>query len=386
MILFKLDGELSLLAKRSRCSYSRYADDITFSFTHNRKHLPSQIVSTNQDREVHIGKRLSDIVEGNGFQINHAKTRLQHKTQHQGVTGLTVNEKTNINRKFIRKTSSMINALLIYGDVKSEFEHFSKYHQGYLPERQTIRMKNQPGDLFIKKIKGRINYIRMIRGASCNVYRKLMYHFTVALGKPNEDYARDWLAVIANSTFVIDTCVDANIFQGSGFLLKDIGIITNHHVVEGIDKHNIHNIEIYNWGNSSSPLKLIAFGKSDRKIDLAIIDPGVHKNTYQELEINENPDYSTGASVYAIGYPNHKEGEEPTIIRDAKILGKTTFLKQNRIKINKNIQHGFSGGVVLDSDGRVIGVMANGNAVGSKTTNDSSFIPIETLLTFVSEK
>jgi len=122
--------------------------------------------------------------------------------------------------------------------------------------------------------------------------------------------------------------------------------------------------------------------KSDKVIDLGLINPGFSATAYKALEINEKPDYSEGTTVYTIGYPNHKEGEEPTILK-ARIKGVTTFFKQKRIKLNINIQHGNSGGPVIDSDGLVIGVVTNGNKVGSATKNDGAFIPIEILLKYL---
>ncbi|MCK4843201.1 MAG: trypsin-like peptidase domain-containing protein [Methylococcales bacterium] len=381
MIAFKLDGELQKLAKNNRCSYSRYADDITFSFTHRRNRLPSKIVNLTDDRVVTLGAHLCEIIQRNGFEINDRKTRIQHYTQHQRVTGLTVNKKVNISRGFIRKTSSMLHSFGKFGAVNSEKEHFEKYFDGYMPGRQIARMKEQPGDLFIKKIKGRINYIRMIRGTSCNIYRRLMYSFTVAIGEPNENYAKSWLDVISDSTFIIDTYTDENITQGTGFLIKDYGIVTNWHVIEGVNADNMHNVKIYPWHDFEKNLKMLEFVKSDDAIDLGLINPTFSVVAYKPLEINEKPDYSEGTTVYTIGYPNHKAGEKPTVL-EAKIQGITTFLKQKRIKLNINVQHGYSGGPVIDSNGLVIGVVTNGNRVGSSTNNDGAFIPIETLLKY----
>jgi len=339
MIAYKLDREFSSLARINNCSYSRYADDITFSFTHNRSHLPSQIVFIN------------------------------------------LNEKINISRKFIRATSSMIHALLVYGSEKAEKEHFDKYHKGYIPVRQFSRIKENPGDLFIKKIKGRINYIRMIRGTSCSLYRKLMYSFTDALGDPNEEYAKNWLDVISESIFIVDTNLEGHSYQGSAFFLKDIGIVTNQHVIDGIHKGNIDKLSVYEFKKPELPLHFVEFTKSDKELDLGILSPSLHDKLLKPLEANENPDYSNNTKIYIIGYPNHRHGDQPTIL-EMKIKGPTSYFKQKRIKVDKNIQHGFSGGVVIDTDGKVIGVVANGNEVASRTTNDSAFIPIETLLKY----
>jgi len=85
--------------------------------------------------------------------------------------------------------------------------------------------------------------------------------------------------------------------------------------------------------------------------------------------------------VIAIGYPNHAEGTPPTIL-DCHIVGKTKWHHEPRIKVDANIHHGFSGGVVVNTDGKVIGILANGNAVGASNTSDSLFIPIETVIQY----
>src|SRR5690606_16842311 len=117
MICSRMDGQLLRLAKRGRASYTRYADDITFSFLGPAECLPRGIVKLDAScwhhyfRGVELGEDLIDIIVGNGFSINHAKTRLQSKHQRQIVTGLVVNKKVNVDRKYVRKTSAIIHAV-----------------------------------------------------------------------------------------------------------------------------------------------------------------------------------------------------------------------------------------------------------------------------------
>jgi retron-type reverse transcriptase len=380
MILFKMDRQLKELASIYRGTYSRYADDITFSFNCNKNKLPKDVVYCDSEGEVYIGHALSSIINNNGFEINEAKTRLQHRSQHQGVTGITVNQKLNVSRTFIRQTSSMINALNKYGSFKAETEHFDKYSKGYVPERQLRRRKVAPGDLFIKKIKGRLNYIRMIKGASCDVYRKLMYKYTCALGKPNEEFAKSWLDVIAESTFVLNNYAD--ITQGSCFIVDKLGIVTNHHVLQDVDAHNFSkDVIVCSWKSYKQDFKLLEFYKSSPELDLAFIKPDNHIAQFKQLQLSSSFSYKKGAQVFTIGYPNHKEGDEPTIIK-AKIVGEVLIMGQRRIKLSENIRHGNSGGVVVDSDGKVIGVVSNGNALGASTQEERSFIPIEVAIKY----
>lgn len=52
-----------------------------------------------------------------------------------------------------------------------------------------------------------------------------------------------------------------------------------------------------------------------------------------------------------------------------------------RIKVDGDFHHGSSGGAVVDSEGKLIGIISNGNAVGGINAVDSLFIPLETVLT-----
>lgn len=384
MITFKLDNTLRALALSCSCSYSRYADDITFSFTNRERSLPRE-VAFYKNEELVLGEHLKTIIEENGFSINDDKTRMQHRTQRQSVTNITVNEKINVNRRFIRSTSAMLNAFIKYGAIKAEKEHFSKYHKGFEAARHKIKLGSAPGTLFTQKVRGRLNYIRMVRGDTCNVWRKLMYQYTLAIGQPNEDYKKNWLEFAADSTLVIHACVGDNMGQGSGFVLDGIGIITNEHVVQGITKENIKgSLEIHRWNDVETKLLFVDFIAMDKGLDLAILDPSFHAQSFNALKVEPNSDYKKGTIVHTIGYPNYNAGEEPTYI-EAKIIGKSSFMGEERIRIDCNIRHGNSGGVVLNSDGKVVGIVSNGNAIGADTKVNSSFIPIKTLIMYHEE-
>ncbi|HDV5613922.1 TPA: RNA-directed DNA polymerase, partial [Vibrio cholerae] len=100
-----LDKKLVQIAKKFHLTYTRYADDLTFS---SNKPFPTILVEREIDengKEIHkVGRLLEQAIKDSGFEVSHHKTRLQHKSQRQEVTGLVVNEGVNVNRKFIRKT------------------------------------------------------------------------------------------------------------------------------------------------------------------------------------------------------------------------------------------------------------------------------------------
>lgn len=83
-----LDIRLLKLAKKYKCTYSRYADDLTFST--NQKNFPKKIAfKKNKKKAVWIvGKELRNCILETGFKINPTKTRMQYNDNRQVVTGL----------------------------------------------------------------------------------------------------------------------------------------------------------------------------------------------------------------------------------------------------------------------------------------------------------
>lgn len=111
-----LDVALNRLARRERCTYTRYADDITFST--NKKSFPSAI-ATPCDGPNGLWKAGDDLryrIFRSGFTINSQKTRMQHYWSRQEVTGLTVNEKVNISSDYLKLVRSRV-AHVISGGV-----------------------------------------------------------------------------------------------------------------------------------------------------------------------------------------------------------------------------------------------------------------------------
>lgn len=166
LICAKLDTEIMRLVKRHRCYYSRYADDLTFS-TSIRNFPPCilELIKTDSTYEAKVGAELAKIIEENGFNINIKKTRLSHNYQRQEVTGLTVNEFPNVERKFVRQIRAMLNAWQKYDLPAAEKEHFEKYNHRC---RQTDR---KPA--FDDILWGKINYLGMVKGKSNSVYLNL---------------------------------------------------------------------------------------------------------------------------------------------------------------------------------------------------------------------
>jgi retron-type reverse transcriptase len=108
-----LDVRLAQLAHRHGCSYSRYADDLTFST--NERIFPSAIALSNADHSWVAGAALSKIIAKSGFQLNPKKTRMQYRNSRQEVTGLIVNRRINTRPEYRRLTRAMTHQLVTKG-------------------------------------------------------------------------------------------------------------------------------------------------------------------------------------------------------------------------------------------------------------------------------
>jgi|SRR5579883_490797 len=115
MIAHLLDIRLNELATRNGCTYSRYADDLTFSTS--ERNFPSSIAKrdpTNEHRWL-AGANLTKRVAKAGFDINSRKTRMQYCSSRQETTGLVINRKVNVRSEYYKLARSMCWQLITNG-------------------------------------------------------------------------------------------------------------------------------------------------------------------------------------------------------------------------------------------------------------------------------
>lgn len=110
-----LDMRLVRLAKKHNVTYTRYADDITFST--RQKNFPTELATVDPRTPViwYPGGKLADEITRAGFTINATKTRMHFRGSRQMVTGLVVNEKVNIRSDYYRRARAMCDMLFQKG-------------------------------------------------------------------------------------------------------------------------------------------------------------------------------------------------------------------------------------------------------------------------------
>ncbi|MFT5298830.1 MAG: RNA-directed DNA polymerase [Colwellia sp.] len=382
MITYKLDKELQQLAHKHRCTYTRYVDDITFSFSQSRGRLPKEILSVTKDKQLFIGKVLSKIIKDNGFDINPDKSRVNSRDQKQEVTGLIVNDKVNLPRSFIRKTSSILYAWEKFGLQKTEEQYLKEFHKKTILPKHYKRINENNGEFFRRIVKGKINLIKMVRGQDDHIYRRLAYKFTCLIGKPNKELLKSPLDKLSDSTFIIENCIDNA--QGTGFLLEKIGLITNEHVISLIDDSNADTLEIFRHHEEDKDRK-VNFIKSCKSRDIGILKPTTDFNGLYRLKIGDDSNLTTGQAITVLGYPQYSSGDSP-YINKGKIIQSKRLYGQKVWLIDIPIIHGNSGGPVLNEKLEVIGIASIGTSSHNQTTKFHGFIPISTLTSYHKEK
>ena len=161
----KLDYLLSGVARRFGLKYSRYADDITFSSMHNVYQPESEFL-----------KELHRIIAEQNFHIKESKTRLQKDGYRKEVTGLLVNEKANVQQRYIKQLRMWLYYWERYG-----YERASGFFlQQYIADKGHV--KNGKPDM-ANVISGKLDYLKMVKGAENELYQKLKARFEKITGK-----------------------------------------------------------------------------------------------------------------------------------------------------------------------------------------------------------
>ena len=93
MICLRLDKILQRYCAKNEITYTRYADDITFSSTDRKKLDKVYNVLDNS-----INDSVVVMIRNNGFDINYEKVRCNLYYNHQEVTGIKTNIKANIKK------------------------------------------------------------------------------------------------------------------------------------------------------------------------------------------------------------------------------------------------------------------------------------------------
>lgn len=101
LVNFKLDARLDALARRFGADYTRYADDMTFSFADD-EHV--SFVEGEHERLGSLIRAVKKILREEGYELHtRKKLQIRRRNQRQLVSGLVVNERVALPRSVRRR-------------------------------------------------------------------------------------------------------------------------------------------------------------------------------------------------------------------------------------------------------------------------------------------
>jgi putative serine protease PepD len=140
--------------------------------------------------------------------------------------------------------------------------------------------------------------------------------------------------------------------QGSGFVYDDEGhIVTNQHVIDGAQS-----VSVTFWNGKSYDATVVG---SDSSTDLAVLKVDAPASVLSPLTVADSSELQVGDGVIAIGSPFGLEETVTTGIVSAlhrQITAPNNFAIDDAIQTDAAINHGNSGGPLLDLSGKVVGV------------------------------
>jgi RNA-directed DNA polymerase len=141
IVFFNTDLKLKAFCEEQGLTYTRYADDLTFS--------SDSIIDSNTIERIIV------VLESAGYAINRRKFRLQSRQGAQYVTGIKVNEKLNVDRGYIRNLRAILHNWKLHGTENAA--------ERYYTNRKVPRSNGLLQHAFVHSIAGHISFLKSIK-------------------------------------------------------------------------------------------------------------------------------------------------------------------------------------------------------------------------------
>ena len=167
--------------------------------------------------------------------------------------------------------------------------------------------------------------------------------------------------------------------QGSGFVYDAAGhIVTNQHVVAGASS-----ISVSLWNGAEFDAELVGV---DPSTDIAVLRIDAPKALLEPLRLANSSEVAVGDQVLAFGSPFGLEGTVTSGIVSAlhrEMTAPNNYTITDTIQTDAAINHGNSGGPLVDGSGRVIGVNAQIESESGGSDGVGFAIPSNTVRSIV---
>lgn len=190
----------------------------------------------------------------------------------------------------------------------------------------------------------------------------------------------------------LEVCIRESVFvvvnrdrsrQGTGFILPDYGFVTSHHVTADGDIYYICKYHEF-------PLHIRTIAKgineacSDETVDYALYKQC--EECGQSFSLGDSRDLKIGEPVKVIGYASFMQGDTYDL-RTTEICRKTMFFNAPLFVVKDNLFHGESGGVVLDKEDKIVGIIRTGiETLEEQPISKPGFVPIHLITEDINKK
>ncbi len=365
MICKKLDRELSLIAKKENSFYTRYADDITFSFTS----ISDNCIYYKIDGNYRVGDEIKETVQKNGFDLNDEKVRIQFFNERQIVTGLKVNRKVNVDRRYVRTTRAMLHALELNPQI-AQIKYLAKNPQSTKKLHHVVA--------------GRVNFIGMVKGIDSTVYQTIARKYNALnfreklrtepksgaerFARKLSFYENEDRKLLERSVWVIEfdsvpgLDVDQQLVQGSAFMVKGQKLVTADHLftMAGDPRQCV----VFRIFEPHKRRKAILLSRNS-ELDIALlrIEDEEEQQIYDYLKISTARDPKPGFKVSVVGFPQLQPGHRSVTVLPCNIVNTYTKSALHMGEVDVEIAGGNSGGPVINAFQQVIGIALSGRSV-----------------------
>jgi RNA-directed DNA polymerase len=398
LVCRSLDNELMALARRHRATYTRYADDLTFSFSvREASRLPENICAFDSGL-VTLGQELLAIIQNrHHFRVNPAKTRISTRMRRMEVTGITVNEFANVKRSFIDRIRGALNAWSKHGYDKAQLGWQARVvgaRGGPLEKRPWSRQTRTGAIPQLKNVLwGKLLYLRMVRGKEDSIYTRLAESYNAMCEKersadPKFEFSSLPVGQIVRNAadaeravFVIEwsgnylpvggTKPEAVYGQGTAFAYKQSRkLITCDHVLtwrgdyEGkevfvcCESPDISGLSLKAVNPTTGAAWPLSLAHRDSGRDLAILEISAGQPTHRHFSGLDAPIHKNESGLL-VGYPNWSPGR---VANQVSAIVQSRYNRSGlaRFEISSTIRQGNSGGPFLDNQFRLAGIAQQG--------------------------
>ena len=169
--------------------------------------------------------------------------------------------------------------------------------------------------------------------------------------------------------------------EGSGFVYDTNGhVITNQHVVEGATS-----VHVTFWNGKTYTARVVG---TDPSTDLAVLDVGAPSSVLYPLTLGDSGKVQVGDNVVAIGSPFGLAETVTAGIVSAlhrQMTSPNNFTIDDSIQTDAAINHGNSGGPLLNAQAQVIGVNAQIESDSGGSDGVGFAIPSDTIKSVASQ-